>query len=113
MIYGVSDTLFEPDIPVTLEQCVTMLVHARGYGTEAENLGGFPQGYLEIGTGLGLLEQVSEQQGDISLTRGDMAIMVCNSLGLMLQVPEQQGDAPFTRGDIAILVCNSLGLGKT
>ena len=45
-------------------------------------LGGFPQGYLEIGTSLGLLEQVSEQQGDISLTRGDMAIMVCNSLGL-------------------------------
>lgn len=82
LIYGVSDTLFEPDIPVTLEQCVTMLVHARGYGTEAENLGGFPQGYLEIGTGLGLLEQVSEQQGDISLTRGDMAIMVCNSLGI-------------------------------
>lgn len=82
LIYGVSDTLFEPDIPVTLEQCVTMLVRARGYGTEAENLGGFPQGYLEIGTSLGLLEQVSEQQGDISLTRGDMAIMVCNSLGI-------------------------------
>lgn len=82
LIYGVSDTLFEPDTPVTLEQCVTMLVRARGYGTEAENLGGFPQGYLEIGTGLGLLEQVSEQQGDISLTRGDMAIMVCNSLGI-------------------------------
>lgn len=82
LIYGVSDTLFEPDIPVTLEQCVTMLVRARGYGTEAENLGGFPQGYLEIGTGLGLLEQVSEQQENVSLTRGDMAIMVCNSLGI-------------------------------
>ena len=82
LIYGVSDTLFEPDSDVTLEQCVTMLVRARGYGTEAENLGGYPQGYLEIGTGLGLLEQVTEQQGAAPLTRGDMAILVCNSLGL-------------------------------
>ena len=82
LIYGVSDTLFEPDSDVTLEQCVTMLVRARGYGTEAENLGGYPQGYLEIGTGLGLLEQVTEQRGEAPLTRGDMAILVCNSLGL-------------------------------
>lgn len=64
---------------------MTMLVQALGHGTEAENLGGYPKGCLEIG----------------------------NGLGLMLQVSEQQGDAPFTRGDIAILVCNSLGLGKT
>ena len=82
LIYGVSDTLFAPEDDVTLEQCVTMLVRARGYGTEAENLGGYPQGYLEIGTGLGLLEQVTQQQGDAPLTRGDMAILVCNGLGL-------------------------------
>lgn len=82
LIYGVSDTLFAPEDDVTLEQCVTMLVRARGYGTEAENLGGYPQGYLEIGTGLGLLAQVTEQQGDGPLTRCDMAILVCNGLGL-------------------------------
>ena len=52
------------------------------YKRQAENLGGYPQGYLEIGTGLGLLEQVTEQQGAAPLTRGDMAILVCNSLGL-------------------------------
>ena len=67
---------------MTLEQCVTMLVHAWGYDTEAENFGGYPQGYLEVGKGLGLLNEVTEQQGDAPLTRGDMAILVCNSLGL-------------------------------
>ncbi|MFR3237149.1 MAG: S-layer homology domain-containing protein [Acutalibacter sp.] len=82
LIYGVSDTRFAPESDVTLEQCVTMLVHVWGYDTEAENFGGYPQGYLEVGKGLGLLNEVTEQQGDAPLTRGDMAILVCNSLGL-------------------------------
>lgn len=49
LIYGVSDTLFEPDSDVTLEQCMTMLVRARGYGTEAENLGGYPRATWRLG----------------------------------------------------------------
>lgn len=49
-----------------------MLVQALGHGTEAENLGGYPKGCLEIGNGLGLMLQVSEQQGDAPFTRGDI-----------------------------------------
>ncbi len=82
LIEGMSDTLFAPEENVTLEQCVTMLVRALGYGTEAENLGGYPDGYMHIGEALALTERVSEQAGGEPLARGDMAILVYNALGL-------------------------------
>lgn len=80
MVNGVSETLFEPETNVTLEQCVTMLVRVLGYGDEAEELGGYPKGYMDIGRDLHLVKGVSEQNVKAPLTRADMAIMVYNSL---------------------------------
>ncbi len=54
VINGVGDGKFMPEEAVTNVQAVKMLVCSLGYGGYAENLGGWPRGYLACGRELGL-----------------------------------------------------------
>lgn len=78
-VNGITDTLYDPESSVTLEQCVTMLVRALGLGDKAELDGGYPDGYMQMGGKYNLLKNVTEEQGENALTRADMAILVYNS----------------------------------
>ncbi len=57
-INGFDDGTFRPENPVTNEQVVKMLVAAWGYGDEAEKLGGYPNGYMEVAKKYGLTDSV-------------------------------------------------------
>jgi len=65
-INGYEDFNFYPERTVTNEQVVKMLVAAWGYGEEAERLGGYPNGYMEIAQRYGLLEKVLFNYGNVS-----------------------------------------------
>jgi hypothetical protein len=47
-INGVGAGIFMPESPVTNEQVIKMLIAAWGYTLEAEALGGYPNGYMEV-----------------------------------------------------------------
>ena len=57
-INGFEDGTFRPELSVTNEQVVKMLVAAWGYGEEAEELGGYPNGYMEIAKRFGVTDAV-------------------------------------------------------
>ena len=57
-INGYEDRTFRPEQSVTNEQAVKMLVGAWGYGGEAEKLGGYPDGYMEIARRYGVTDTV-------------------------------------------------------
>jgi len=57
-INGFGDRTFRPGLTVTNEQVVKMLVAAWGYSDEAEKLGGYPDGYMEIARRYGVTDTV-------------------------------------------------------
>lgn len=62
-INGFGDGTFRPEFAVTNEQAVKMLVTAWGYKDEAEILGGYPNGYMEIAKRNGMTDTVSFNYG--------------------------------------------------
>ena len=79
IINGVGDGFFMPEQAVTNEQVIKMLVSAWGYGDEAEELGGYPNGYMEIADKYGVLDTVSFHYGNAS-KRWVVSMFVCGAL---------------------------------
>lgn len=65
-IVSEADT-FEPNTEITCEQAIKMIVCALGYEAMAQECGGYPVGYLTAAKRAGLLENVSETSGALSV----------------------------------------------
>ncbi|MGN1116091.1 MAG: S-layer homology domain-containing protein, partial [Candidatus Ornithomonoglobus sp.] len=77
---GMGDGTFVPDGNVKYEQVLKMIVCAMNYGTDAENAGGYPQGYVSVGgTTLKLLTGVKGVTGE-DMPRGEVIKTVYNAL---------------------------------
>ncbi|MBR5153001.1 MAG: hypothetical protein IKW60_05710 [Clostridia bacterium] len=61
------------------DEAITMLVRVLGYELHAQEKGGFPAGYLNIATRLGLTEGVTAQPGD-RLQDYDVAYLLYNAI---------------------------------
>ena len=57
-INGFADGKFYPEEKITNEQAVKMLIGAWGYGDEAEQNGGYPDGYLKIAKDSGIFNAI-------------------------------------------------------
>ncbi|MBQ3426074.1 MAG: S-layer homology domain-containing protein [Clostridia bacterium] len=80
IVNGMGDGTFVPDGPVKHEQVIKMIVCAMNYGPDAENAGGYPQGYLAVGgSTLKLLTGVTGASGD-DMPRGEVIKTVYNAL---------------------------------
>lgn len=79
IISGMGDGTFVPDGEVTYAQVLVMLVNALNYSYEAEQYGGWPNGYLQEAEQLGLTKNVKGVI-DVPSTRGEVIKMVYNSL---------------------------------
>ena len=77
IVNGYGGGKFGPSDFVTYEQAVTMIVRAIGYGKDAEDRGGYPDGFLNLAENLGLLEGISAQKNE-ALSRADIAILLYN-----------------------------------
>jgi len=80
IINGTSATTFDPDATVTFAQATKMLVNACGFDAYAQQVGGWPSGYLSYGYTLGINEGITGVGNDTELTRGQVAQMVANAL---------------------------------
>lgn len=80
IVDGMGDGTFVPDGEVKYEQVIKMIVCAMGYSTDAERLGGYPNGYISVGsTTLSLLDGVQGKVGE-SMTRGEVIKAVFNAM---------------------------------
>ncbi len=84
IISGFEDNTFRPDIPITYEQCLTMLDRALGYNDDAVRRGGYPTGYINTGVALGLTNKITGQAYEDPALRGVVAQVVYNSLRVPL-----------------------------
>ncbi len=80
IVNGTSENTFSPDLALTYEQAVKMLVSAFGYDEEATELGGWPNGYIEQAEKMGFLGATKPEDTASEINRGTMAQLLANSL---------------------------------
>lgn len=96
IINGVNT--FGPELNITYEQAITIVVRALGYETEAQSNGGYPNGHLLVAAQKGLLQGINGSKG-LKATRGMVAQLTYNAL----EVP-----MAGTSGSTAVYLFNDL-----
>lgn len=80
VISGFEDGTFRPDEKVTIEQILTMLVCALGYGEYAQKAGGYPSGYMAYAKNTGIIGDKKYSSDDANATRGNVMNFTANAL---------------------------------
>lgn len=88
IVIGDPDGNFRPNDSITYAEAMTMLVRILGYEPVAETKGGYPSGYVVVGSDKGLNKNVSGTSNE-AILRGDVAYMTYNALTVKLM--EQVG----------------------
>ena len=83
LVEGTTETTFEPERKVTIQEFAKMLVTLLGYKEGAESRGGFPHGYFVTASSLGLMDNLNRETTKNAL-REDVALMIANSLDVPL-----------------------------
>ena len=81
LINGVSETQFAPDNNITDEQLIKILVCMLGYSENVPYIGGYPNGYIDIASDIGLLKGVQYCIGN-NTSRTMFAQMLYNALSV-------------------------------
>lgn len=79
IIMGYGNGKFGPDDPVTQEQIVKMLVCAWGYGQYAEEIGGWPAGYIAVAEEVGLIADANTVS-NFAAKRSEVAVWCSMSI---------------------------------
>lgn len=87
IIKGMGDNTFAPNSPVTYEQALKMVVCTLGYMQTAEEKGGWPMGYVETASDLGLTKNAAVSPTDSPASRGVVAQIVYNALEVEMLDP--------------------------
>lgn len=108
LIEGYGNGYFGTNDGITITDAVKILVGALGYSVKAEQLGGYPSGYIAVANSLGITKGI----GSISETasRDDVAILISNSLEVPLMEEEFSNDIKYSVGDETI--CDILDIQK-
>ena len=113
-INGMGDGTFAPDTNVTYAQIVKMLVAALGYDRDAQANGGYPNGYLQQGSRLGVTDGISGVGADTAVTRAIVAQLISNSLDIPLQTIVRWDTNYVTNEPIAVMdIMDGSGTGTS
>ncbi|MGN0164328.1 MAG: S-layer homology domain-containing protein [Candidatus Ornithomonoglobus sp.] len=104
VIDGDDYGFFNPDDNVTYAQMCKMLVCALGYGNYAENIGGYPHGYISEAMTLGLNKELDGAAADEELSRLDVMLMAYNTLDVPLCFIDSYETAETPDGKVMVPV---------
>ncbi len=93
IIIGDDEGKFRPLDPITYAEAVTIMVRAIGFEPSALQKGGFPHGYILVGSENGLNKQVSGSTHQ-PITRGNMAYLTLNSIKTKMMEQTSFGENP-------------------
>lgn|GEM_PF-1361993 len=80
-VSGYGDGTFRPEVHITNEQAVKMLVSMLGYTPRAGERGGYPDGYWSVAEEIGLLENTTLER-TAEATQGQIARLLMNAVYL-------------------------------
>lgn len=86
IINGMGDGTFNPDGPVTYEQAVKMLVATLGYEPMAQQMGGYPTGYLAVAQQRDVLSGITAPASTDPAPRNLIAQITYNALDVPMMV---------------------------
>lgn len=110
IIDGYGDGNFGPNDNVTYEQALKMIVCTLGYGTYAEQQGGYPVGYQTQAGTLGLTKGISGVAYSEPAPRGVIAQIVSNALEI--EIKEFNSDTSTYESSGKTLLNDYLGVKK-
>lgn len=84
VVSGVGTNRFEPETPITVGEAYKILLGLMGYDRRAENVGGYPSGYLQIARKLDIYSGGAAAE---ALTRGSMLSAVYRAMKTSIFVP--------------------------
>lgn len=93
IIIGDDEGNFRPLDPITYAEAMTIMVRAIGFEPSALQKGGFPHGYVLVGSENGLNKQVSGTTHE-PITRGNMAYLTLNSIKTKMMEQTSFGENP-------------------
>ena len=93
IIIGDDKGNFRPLDPITYAEAMTIMVRAIGFEPAALQKGGFPNGFVLVGSENGLNKQVSGTTHN-PITRGNMAILAVNTIKANIMEQTSFGDIP-------------------
>lgn len=79
LIEGDGDGNFRPNDPISYAEAMAIMVRATGYDVSARDKGGYPNGYMTVGTSNGLSKNVTGTAKD-PISRGNVAYLTANAL---------------------------------
>lgn len=91
LIEGDGDGSFRPNDNISYEEAMAIMTRATGYEQAAKNKGGYPSGYMAVGTSNGLSKNVQAKLGE-KISRGDVAQLTSNALEVGLMEQKIYGD---------------------
>lgn len=109
IIAGYPDGTFMPEKEVTYAEAIKMIVAALGYTPKANDLGGYPTGYLAIAAEEGITKGIAVSENGPA-NRGDIAIMVDNALTVPMMVQTTWGEIPQYAPDKDQTLMKKLGV---
>ncbi len=95
IMIGDGDGNFNPEDEVTYNEIIKCILNLSGYKTEAEYMGGYPDGYAKIATENGLSAGISGT-GDSKMSRMDIARLFYNSFELPVRKIAGMSDDKFS-----------------
>lgn len=92
LIEGDGDGNFRPNDSITYAEAMAIMVRATGYDISARDKGGYPQGYITVGTSNGLSKNVTGTSAD-PISRGNVAYLTTNALEVKLMEQTSYGSS--------------------
>lgn len=94
-IVSVPDDLkFNPDVPITYNEALTMIIRASGYDVMAQAHGGYPMGYTYVASKLGIRNTVSNSE---ALTVADGLKVIFDGAAVGTYSPDKiKADGSYT-----------------
>ena len=108
LIEGYGNGYFGIDDDILTKDAVKILVSALGYSIKAEQLGGYPTGYIAAANSLGITKGITSL--DDTASRNDVAIMISNSLEVYIMEQDVSKDEKYFIGEKTI--CDILNIKK-
>jgi hypothetical protein len=111
IIVGYPDGTFAPENQVSYAEAIKMIVAALGYTPKAEQMGGYPGGYLAIAAEKEISDGVTVIN-NMAANRGDIALMIDNALTVPMMVQKTWGQYPEYGEDEDQTLMKKLGVDE-
>ena len=92
IVNGDENGNFNPELNISLQEAVKIMVSSLGYTAVANQNGGYPSGYMREASRLKLFKEIEDLKNEDSLSRGDAAILMDNALDVELIYQTSFGD---------------------